>query len=264
MEIGNDTLCHHLTDTFHLLQFLQSGIHQCIHRLEVACQQTSRGLTYKTDTQGEDNALEGHFLRFLYTVDDTLGRFRTRAVTINLLYLDIIQVSNVMDNPALIVFIHGLRTKRIDIHRLTGNEMFDASLNLWRTTGIVGTIPCSLALIAHQRCATFRTALDELYGLRDDRTLINVHTHNLGDNLTTLFHIDHITDVEVETTDKILVIQRCTLHDSTCQLYRFHVGNRRHRASTTYLVSHFQQTRAFTLSLEFIGDCPARALGCIS
>ena len=63
VEIGDDALGHHLTDTFYLLQFLKTGVHQGIDILEMTCQQLGRCLAHKADAEGEDHAFKGHFLR---------------------------------------------------------------------------------------------------------------------------------------------------------------------------------------------------------
>ena len=95
VEIGDDAPCHHLADALHLLQILQSSLHQRIHRLEVARQQTGRRLPHKTDAQGEDHPLEGHLLRPLDAVHYLLRRLGARTVAIDLLHVDVVQVGHI-------------------------------------------------------------------------------------------------------------------------------------------------------------------------
>ena len=70
--------------------------------------------------------------------------------------------------------------------------------------------------------------------------------------------------MKVETAYKVLVVERSTLHGSTCKLYGFHVSDRRYGTSTTHMESYFKQTGALALGLELISDSPTWALGCIS
>ena len=78
MEVGDDALCHHLADTFYLLQLFQSGIHQGIDVLEVSCQELGGSLTHETDAEGKHHALERHLFRGGDTVHNPLGRLRAR------------------------------------------------------------------------------------------------------------------------------------------------------------------------------------------
>ena len=139
--------------------------------------------------------------------------------------------------------------------------MLDASLDLWRTTCIVRTVPGGLSLIAHQGGATFWTAFDELDRLCDNRTLIDIDANNLGDDLTTFLHIDVVADMQVEALDEVLVVQGGSFHGSTCQLHRIHIRHRRHSTSAPHLIGHFVETGADALCLELIGDGPAWTLG---
>ena len=166
-----------------------------------------------------------------------------------------------MDEPLTVVVVDGLWAQRVDVHGLAGNEVLDAPLDLWRTTRIVGTIPGSLALVAHQWRATFRTTFDELHRLGDDRPLVYIHTHNLGDDLATLFHVDIIADMQVKRTDKILVVQRGALHGGASQLHRIHIRHWGDGTCAPHLISHLIQSRTDTLGLKLIGDGPAWTLG---
>ena len=100
-----------------------------------------------------------------------------------------------MDESAAEVLIDGLWTEGVYVHSLAGDEVLDAALNLRRTASVVGAVPGGLTLITDEWCAALRTALDELHGLGDDGTLVNIDPHNLGDNLTTLLDIDVVADV---------------------------------------------------------------------
>ena len=261
VEVGDDALRHHLTDTLYLLQLLESGVHQGVDILEVTRQQLGRGLAHKADAEGEHHALKGHFLRRSDTVHDPLCRLRARAVTIDLLHVDQIEVGHVLDQSLTVVVVDGLWAQRVDVHGLAGDEMLDATLDLWRTTRIVRTIPRCLALIAHQRRTALRTTLDKLHRLGDDGSLVDVHTHDLRDDLTAFLHIHIVADMQVETLDKILVVQRGALHGGTGQLHGIHVRHRGDGTRTPHLIGHFIQTRTGPLGLELIGDGPARTLG---
>ena len=262
MEIRNDALGHHLTDAFHLHQFFERGILQRIDVLEVARQQFAGSLAHKTDAQGKDHTLEGYLPGGVDAFDDILCRESTVFVTTrNLGNAEVIEVGHVVNQSAAPVFIHRLGTQRHDVHRLTRDEMFYAPLYLRRTTAVVGTVVNGLALVAHQRRTAFRAACDELYGLCDDGTLVDIHPHNLGDDLAAFLHIDIVADVQVETLDEVLVVQRGALHRGASQLHGFHVGNGGNGSRASYLIGHFIQPRTGPFGLELIGDGPSRRLG---
>ena len=130
--------------------------------------------------------------------------------------------------------------------------MLNAPFDLWWTPRIVRTVPGCLALIAHKRCATFRTAFDKLHGLCHEGSLVDIHAHNLWDDLATFLHKHVVADVQVERADKVLVIQGGSLHGGTRQLHGIHI---RHRCDGTRAP---HRTHAFCL--EFIGDGPAWTL----
>ena len=140
--------------------------------------------------------------------------------------------------------------------------MLDTTLDLWRTTAIIWTIPRSLALVADQWGAAFRTTLNKLNGLGDDGALIDIHTNNFGDNLATLLYIYVVANMQVETLDKILVVKGGALNCCACQLYRIHVGHRGDSTSTAHLIGNLVQAGANTLGLELISDGPTWTLGC--
>ena len=139
--------------------------------------------------------------------------------------------------------------------------MLNAPLDLRRTAGIVGAVPGGFALVAHQWRATFGAATDELDGLGYDGALVQVHAHDLRDDLATFLYIDMVANVQVEGADEVLVVQRGATHRGTGQLHRLHVGHGGHSARPPHLVGHFQQASARSLGLELIGNGPTGALG---
>ena len=227
----------------------------------MACQQLGRGLSHETDTEGKDHPLEGHLLRGGNTVDNPLGRLRARAVAVDLLYLDLVEVGHVLDESLTVIVVNGLWAQRVDVHGLAGDEVLDAPLDLWRTAGVVRTVPGSLALISHQRGAALRAALDERDGLGDDGALGDVDTHNLRDDLTAFLHVDVVADMQVERTDEVLVVQGGTLDGGAGQLHGIHIRHRGDGSRTAYLIGDLIQTGTHALGLELIGNGPARALG---
>ena len=264
VEEADDAAGHHLADALDLLQLLERGLHQGVHRLEVAGQQAGAGLADKAYAKGKDDAFEGHFLRLLYAVDDALCRLGARAVAVDLLHLDVVQVGHVLDESATVVLVNGLRPQRVDVHGPAGNEVLNAPLDLRRTAGIVGAVPDGLALIAHQRRAALWTAAYELHGLGNDGALVDVDADNLRDNLAALLHVDHVAQVQVERADEVLVVQRGAAHGGACQLHGLHVGHRGDGTGAAHLIGDLQQARLGTLGLELVGNGPAGRLGGIA
>ena len=262
MEIGDNALGHHLTDALHLHQVFQRGIHQRIDVLEMAGQQFAGSLAHETDAQGKDYALEGNLLGGFDAFNDVLGREAAVLVAArDLGHGEVIEVGHVVHESAAPVFVHRLGPQRHDVHGAARDEMLDAPLDLRRTTAVVRAIVHGLALVAHQRRAAFGTARDELHGLRDDGTLVDVHAHNLRNDLATLLHIHIVADMQVEALDEVLVVQRGTLHRGTCQLHGFHVGHRCHGSRSSHLIGHLVEPRAGPFGLELIGNSPSGRLG---
>ena len=75
----------------------------------MAGQKTGTGLTHKANAKSEDDALERHFARFLDAIDNFLSRFCTRAVAVDLLYIDVIEVGNIVDESSTEILVDGLR-----------------------------------------------------------------------------------------------------------------------------------------------------------
>ena len=262
MEIGDDAPGHHLADAFHLHQVFQRGIHQRIDVLEMTRQQLAGSLAHKADAEGKDHTLERHLTGGVDALDDILCRQPAVLVAArNLGNGEVVEVGHVVDKSAAPVFVHRLGAQRHDVHGPPGDEMLDSPLDLRRTTAVVRTIVNGLALIAHQRRAAFGTARDELHRLCDDGTLVDVHPHDLRDNLATLLHIHIVADMQVKTLDEVLVVQRGTLHGGSSQLHGFHVGYRGYGSRTPHLISHFVQPCAGPFGLELIGNGPSRRLG---
>ena len=264
-EIRLHALGNHLTDSLHFLQLLHRGVHQSIHRLEMTSQQSCRGLADKADAQGKHHPFERHLGGMLDAVDNILSRQTAVLVTTcNLSNVEVVEVGHVVDESAAPVFVNRLWTKRHDVHGLSRDEMLDTPLNLRRTTRIVRTVMGSLAFIAHQLSAAFRTMGDELNWLCDDGTPVEIHPHDLRDDLPTLLHIDIVADVQVETADEILVVQCGAFHGCSCQLHRVHIGHWRNRSCTPHLISHLIQSGTSPFRLELIGNGPPRTLSCES
>ena len=262
MEVGDDALCHHLADTFNLLQFLYSCIHQRIDILEVSRQKFGRCLADKSYSQCKHHALKWHILRCCDTVHYTLSRLCATTIAINLLHVDVVQIGYVVYQMVTIVFVDSLWTQRVDVHCFAGDKVLYAALNLWRTPSVVRTIPRCFALVAHQWRAAFWTTLDKLYRLGDYWALIDVYTNYLWYDFATFLYIHVVAYVQVETLDKILVVQCGALHCGTCQLHRIHICHRSDSTSSAHLISYLVQSGANTLGFEFVCDCPSWTLGC--
>ena len=165
-----------------------------------------------------------------------------------------------MNESLTVVVVDGLRAQGVDVHRLAGNEVLNATFDLWRTACVVRTVPGSLTFIAHQGRAAFRTAFDKLHGHSHERTFFDIHAHNLGDDLTAFLHKHIVADMQVERADEVFVVQGGTLHGGTRQLHGIHIRHRCDGTRAPHLISHLVQTRTHAFCLEFIGDGPAWTL----
>src|SRR5574344_1766122 len=142
--------------------------------------------------------------------------------------------------------------------------MLYPTLYLRRTSSVVRTVMHCLAFISHERCATFGTCLHKFHRLCAFLSALHIHTHNLRDYLSSLFHIHIVSQMQVETADEVLVVESGTLHHRSRKLHRLHVCHRGHGSRSPHLECHAKQSGALTLSLKLICYCPSRTLGCIS
>ena len=169
-----------------------------------------------------------------------------------------------MNHAFLIELVDGFGTQTVYVHRLTAHKMFDFTLDLWRARSVVGAIMGSFALITGQRTTAFRTFGDETNLVAQHETGFLIHPYNLRNDFSSLFHIYHIAQAQVQAFDDIGIVQRGALHNRTCQLHRIQIGHRSHGSCTTYLIGNAVQTGTSPFCLEFIGNRPTGRLGCIA
>ena len=139
--------------------------------------------------------------------------------------------------------------------------MLYAPFDLRRTGRVVGAIVRRLALVAHKRRAAFGTGLYELHGSPafDGICRRNVcHAHYLGNNFARFFYAHHVTNVEVELTDDVFVVQRGAAHGGAGKQHGLHVGHRRDSTRAPHLECHVEQARHGLLGLKLVGYGPAR------
>ena len=89
--------------------------------------------------------------------------------------------------------------------------------------------------------------------------MTNVHANNLWNDFAAFLYKDVIADMEVETANKVFVIEGCTLHGGACKQHGFHVGNRRYSTSAPHLESNFVKAGTNTFGLKLVSDGPTRA-----
>ena len=112
----------------------------------------------KADANGKEDTLEGNLLALL-DAGQYLGPFQTSpkggfislpfgGVGGRLFFGQLVEVCRIVDESTAIVVVHRLRSKRGDVHGLTADEVLYPAQNERRTTCVVRTIVCRLALIA--------------------------------------------------------------------------------------------------------------------
>ena len=161
----------------------------------------------------------------------------------------------------LIELINSFSTQSVDVHGFTANIMFDFSFNLWWTGSIIRTIMGRLALISCQRATTFRTTGNKTNFVAQHETSFLIHSHNLRNDFTPLFHIHHITQTQIQSFNNVSIVQGSTFDHRSGQLNRFQISHRSYGTGTPYLIGYHIQTGTCTFCLEFIGNCPTRRLG---
>ena len=118
------------------------------------------------------------------------------------------------------------------------------------------------SFVSYQFTATFRTVSDEFYLFTDHEAGRRIHTGYFGDDFSSLFYIDHIAYMQIESFNDIRIMQRCALHYCARKLYRVEIGYRCYGAGSPYLIGYHVQAGQCAFSLKFIGNGPARRLGC--
>ena len=142
--------------------------------------------------------------------------------------------------------------------------MLDFPLDLRRTRRIIGTIMRRFALITGQRTSTFRTFGDETNLVAQHETGFLIHPNNLRNDFSSLFHIYHIPQTQIQTFDDVGIMQGSTLHYRTRQLHRIEIGYRRNGSCTAHLIGNAVQTSTSAFCLELVSDCPTGRLGRIT
>ena len=262
-EIADDAFGNHRPDAVDLQQVVERSGSQRVHALEVPGQRFGRNFPHETDAKREDHALERHLCGIGNGTHYLLCRLLAPAVgTVYLFHPYVVEVGHVVYQSAPVIFIHRFRSKTVDVHGFPADKVLYAPLDLRGACRVVGAIPCRLTLVADQFGATFRTMGDEFRlgtGFRPARFL--VHTHDFRDDFPTLFHVHHVTDMQVQLGHHVGIVQRCAAHHRPGQLHGFHVRHGRDSPGAPHLEGHGVQPRSGPFGLEFVSDGPAGALG---
>ena len=96
---------------------------------------------------------------------------------------------------------------RIDIHGPPADEVFDPAFDLWRASLAVGTVMSCFILFPDQLRAAFGTAGYEAEGQGSGAAPGFVHAHDLGDDLSTLFHVHSVPEADIQQGDLISIVQ---------------------------------------------------------
>ena len=260
VEIANHAACYHAANAVNVGELLQRCRRQRVHRPEAAGEQLGCRLADEPYAEGEHHPLERHLLRCLDALHNLAGRLFARASGIDVLHAYVVQVGHVAYQPPAEVFVHRLRAEAVNVHGLARYEVLYSPLYLRRAASVVGAVVGGLALVAHERRAALRAAVNKPYRLHARRARLGVNAHNLRYYLASLLHIHVVAQVKVEAAYEVLVVQRGAAHRSAGQLHRLHVGHWRHRARAPHLEGHLGEPRALALGLELVGYRPARAL----
>ena len=266
LEIGNYVFRYDLSDAFHANQLVVRCFAQSLHTAEVAGNGFGHHLAHEADAQCIEYSVERHFLATLNTIKHLLRHtFPASFNRKELVERQAVQIGGIVvgKQAALVEIVHGFGADAFYVHGLSADEVLHPTLQLWRTRAGVRTIMRRLALVAYKRCATFWTGLDEYHSLSRGRIApLCGHADNLRNNFARFLHIHPVAHVQVQLLHDVGIVEGGAAHHGSRKLHGLHIGHGRHSASASYLKSHFLQSCASALGLEFIGDGPARALRC--
>ena len=63
------------------------------------------------------------------------------------------------------------------------------------------------SFVSYQLTATFRTVSDEFYLFTDHEADRRIHTGYFGDDFSSLFYVDHIAYMQIESFNDIRIMQ---------------------------------------------------------
>ena len=97
----------------------------------------------------------------------------------------------------------------------------------------------------------------KLYGGGSGETLRGVDTGNFRNDLATLFHIEHVPFVDVESVDNVFVVERRAFHYGARQEHRVEVGHGGDDAHAAHFKRHEAQLGQRPFGGKFVGYGPA-------
>ena len=204
--------------------------------MECRCQALCHSLADITDTQPKQHPFKRYLFGFFKARHQVTGTFlRPTFQTQQVRHLQYIQIGNVFYQSGFIQIFYRFRTD-IYIHGAAGNEMFDTTFNLRRTTGFIRTIMGRLPFRTIQRRTAFRASLDKSnFRTQQHRTGIDIDTNDLRNDLSAFFYIYIISQMQIQSFNNICVMQRGTFDGRPSQQYRFQIGNRSNCPCASYL-----------------------------
>ena len=180
--------------------------------------------------------MKRHLLGLLDARNNILSTLLTQSRQWHkLLHRKRVYVSNIAHKSLSDKQFDSLFAERLYLHRLARNKVNYTSNNLRWATLRIWAVVFSLALDTHKRGTALWAVGDILkrYALRT--SLGEFNARNLGDNLATLLHIDHIAKSDIEQGNLFSIMERCTLNCCTCQMHRLQIGNGSNSTRATHL-----------------------------
>ena len=171
--------------------------------------------------QAAQEALDGFFLPSLQ--EGEFGRGQVK------------EIGRRPDQVQVVELLHGGFTGQ-DVHGLAAEEVDQLALGLGGAAIGVGAEPLGFAFRLHQGRTAVRTGGREnrLHSARS--TFRGLYARNFRDNLATLFHIDPVSQVQVQGAHLVFVDQGGPFDGGAGQEDRFQVGYRRHGSRASYLI----------------------------
>ena len=260
---------YHFTHVLHRRYLFYVRSYYIVYVFEMSCYLAGRLLAHISYAQCEKHSLERHLERFLQRIPESYYRALLPPVKREqLIGAQCVEVCGSLGQSQSVKLIYG-SFARENVHRLTGREMQEPTLNLHRASSRVRAEPLGLTLGLDQRSMAIGAVFRELRRNCSLRSGRQIHSGNLRDYLAAFLNADDVVVMKVAHADVqqchlVGIVQGRALDYGSGQLNRLQIRYRGNGARSTYLIVNAENLRASLFCLEFEGYCPARGLGRIS
>ncbi len=208
------------------------------------------------DAQGEEHPGQGPLLAGINVARDLGGQLISHALQRQeLLFLQIVQVGQVLDQPLANKDPTPLLPQAIDIHRPLADEVLEQLQELGWARGI-GAAMHGFSRRFHHRAAAHRAVAGHLEHPLLTGASGHHRAHHLGDHIAGPLHHHPVADADVFAPDVLFVVQRCLPHRGAAHHHRLQHGVGVEAAGAPHINANVQQPGHRLLRRELEGHRP--------